>query len=132
MESSRVLDTTMEPENPTDKCAVCIEKNGNVVGHLPKGKYRRFSKTIFFFLRADEYGSCKVRINKSQAINRGDGMGIQCIFKGKFERLTYICSYNSMNIFCYFTISHVASVRVIRRNYAHGERNKIRVKKSSS
>ena len=34
-----------------------------------------------------------------------------------------------MNIFCYFTISHVASVRVIRRNYAHGERNKIRVKK---
>ena len=34
-----------------------------------------------------------------------------------------------MNIFCYFTIPHVASVRVIRRNYAHGERNKIRVKK---
>ena len=37
-----------------------------------------------------------------------------------------------MNIFCYFTISHVASVRVIRRNYALGERNNIRVKKSSS
>ena len=34
-----------------------------------------------------------------------------------------------MNIFCYFTIPHVASVRVIRRNYAHEERNKIRVKK---
>ena len=34
-----------------------------------------------------------------------------------------------MNIFCYFTIPHVASARVIRRNYAHGERNKIRVKK---
>ena len=34
-----------------------------------------------------------------------------------------------MNMFCYFTISHVASVRVIRSNYAHGERNKIRVKK---
>ena len=33
-----------------------------------------------------------------------------------------------MNIFCYFTISHVASVRVIRRNYAHGERNKIKKK----
>ena len=37
-----------------------------------------------------------------------------------------------MNIFCYFTISHVASVRVIPRNYAHEERNKIRVKKSLS
>ena len=33
-----------------------------------------------------------------------------------------------MNIF-YFTISDVASVRVIQRNYAHGERNEIRVKK---
>ena len=33
-----------------------------------------------------------------------------------------------MNLFCYFTISHVASARVIQRNYAHGERNKIRVK----
>ena len=52
-------------------------KNGNVVGHLPKGKYGRFSKTIFF-LRADEYGSCKVRINKSKAINRGDGMEKEC------------------------------------------------------
>ena len=61
-----------------DKYAVCIEKNRNVVGHLPKGKYGRFSKTIFFFLRADEYGSCKVRINKSKAINRGDGMEIEC------------------------------------------------------
>ena len=55
----------------------CHILNGNVVGHLPKGKYGRFSKTTFFFLRADEYGSCKVRINKSKAINRGDGMEIQ-------------------------------------------------------
>ena len=68
----------MEPENSTDKYAVCIEKNGNVVGHLSKGKYGRFSKTIFFFLRANEYGSCKVRINKSKAINGGDGMEIAC------------------------------------------------------
>ena len=37
-----------------------------------------------------------------------------------------------MNIFCYFTISHIARVRVIRRYYAHEERNKIRVEKSSS
>ena len=73
-----VLDTRIKPENPTDKYAVCIEKNGNVVGHLPTGKYGRFSKTIFIFLRADEHGSCKVRINKSKAINRGDGMEIEC------------------------------------------------------
>ena len=66
----------MEPGNPTDKYPVCIEKNENVVGHLLKGKYGRFNKKIFFFLRADEYGSWKVRINK--AINRGDAMEIEC------------------------------------------------------
>ena len=42
------------------------------------GKFDRFSKTIFFFLRADEYRSCKVRINKNKVINRGDGMEIEC------------------------------------------------------
>ena len=76
----------MESENPTDKSTVCIEKNGNVVGHLPKGKYGRFSKTIFFFLRADEYGSCKVRINKSKAINRGDGIEIECALEFNGQR----------------------------------------------
>ena len=34
-----------------------------------------------------------------------------------------------MNIFCYFTISHVASVRVIRRNYAHGKEIRFELKK---
>ena len=66
-----VLNTRMEPQNPKDKYAVCIEKNGNVVGGLPKGKYGCFSKTIFFFLRADEY-------DKSKTVNCGDGMEIEC------------------------------------------------------
>ena len=48
------------------------------MGHLPKGKYGRFSKMIFLFLRADAYGSFKVSINKSKAINRGDGTKIEC------------------------------------------------------
>ena len=73
-----VLDTRMELENPADKFAICIEKNGNVVGQMPRRKYSCFSKTIFFLLRADEYGSCKVRINKSKAINHGDGIEIEC------------------------------------------------------
>ena len=73
-----ILDT-MQPENPKDKYAVCIENNGKIVGHLPKGKNGRFSKTVFFFLRADVYGSCKVEVKKSKAINRGDGMEIACI-----------------------------------------------------
>ena len=55
----------MAPEIPTDKYAVCVENNGNVVGHLTKKNNGRFSKTIFFFLRAGECGSCKVRIRKA-------------------------------------------------------------------
>ena len=46
---SKVLDTRMKLENPTGKYAAFIEKNGNVVGHLPKGKYGHFSKTFSFF-----------------------------------------------------------------------------------
>ena len=48
-----VLDTRMEPENPTDKYPVCVESNGNVLGHLTKGNNSCFSKLIFIFLRAD-------------------------------------------------------------------------------
>lgn len=66
----------MEPENLTDKYAVCIENNGNFVRHLTKGNDNRSSKTIFFFLKADECGSCKVRKRKSKAINRGEGMEV--------------------------------------------------------
>ena len=43
---TEILDT-MQPENPKDKYAVCVENNGKIVGHLPKGKKvasaRRFS-----------------------------------------------------------------------------------------
>ena len=42
-----VLDTRTEPENPTDKYAVCIEKN--VVGHLPKGSTVASAKRFSFF-----------------------------------------------------------------------------------
>ena len=35
-----VLDTRMEPENPTDKFAVCIEENGNVVESFAYAKTR--------------------------------------------------------------------------------------------
>ena len=43
-----------------------------------KGTDSPLSKTIFFFLRADEYGSCKFEIRKSEAINRGEGIEVEC------------------------------------------------------
>ena len=44
-----VLDTTMELENPTDKYAVCIEKNGNILGTLAYGKTRSLQQNDFLF-----------------------------------------------------------------------------------
>ena len=45
--SNEVLQTRMEPENPTDKYTVCVLKDGKVVGHLKKGSNGRFCKNNF-------------------------------------------------------------------------------------
>ena len=46
------------------------------MGHLQLGKDEKFAKTVFYFLRADEYGSCDVLI-KGKSVNLGDGDGMQ-------------------------------------------------------
>ena len=51
------LSTEREPGNLVDKYAVCVKKNNEIVGHLQLGKDGKFAKTVFYFLRADEYGS---------------------------------------------------------------------------
>ena len=48
--SNEVLQTRREPENPTDKYAVYVLKDGKVVGHLKKGSNGRFAKIIVYFL----------------------------------------------------------------------------------
>ena len=40
--------TAIESDNIMDKYAVCVLKNNDIVGHLPKGKNWKFAKTIFF------------------------------------------------------------------------------------
>ena len=40
------------------------------------GKDGKFAKTVFYFLRADEYGTCIVLI-KVKLVNLGDGDGMQ-------------------------------------------------------
>ena len=129
------LDTRMEPKKA--KCATLRKNNGKVpkkwhrfnveytwcvfrlVAQLPKRKYGCFSKTVFFHLRADEYCSCKARINKSKAFDRNDSIEIGCalgfigqkllidILEKNFERIIYICSCNSKIMYCCFTMSHV-------------------------
>ena len=58
------LSCEREPDNPLDKYAVCVKKE-KIVGHLPLGKSRKFAKTIFYFLRADELSSCKIVVTES-------------------------------------------------------------------
>ena len=50
------LDTHMEPESKIDKFAIAIIGGSEVVvGHIVKGKTRRFSKIIFYFLQVSQY-----------------------------------------------------------------------------
>ena len=51
-----------EPANLVDKYTVSVKKEIEIVGHLPLGKDGKFAKTVFYFLSADEYGSCNVLI----------------------------------------------------------------------
>ena len=53
------LATALEPDNVV---VVCVKKKNVIVGHLPLGKDGRFAKMLFYFLRADRYVECKVKI----------------------------------------------------------------------
>ena len=71
-----MLSAVPEPRNIVDKYAVSVQRDGEVVGHLMKGKSGRFAKTIFYFLRVDKKNDCTVVVT-GKAINRGDGEGMQ-------------------------------------------------------
>ena len=78
--SNEVLQTRREPENPADKYAVCVLKDGKVVGHLKKGSNGRFAETIFYFLRSDTYAKCYVKITgKPENLADGEGMQVPCM-----------------------------------------------------
>ena len=72
----------IEPGNPVDKYVIGVKKNNAKVGHLPLGCSGKFAKTIFYFLRADEWSECKVIVT-GKPVNRGDGDGMQvpCLLK---------------------------------------------------
>ena len=74
----------IEPANPVDKYAVAAKKNNVVVGHIPLGCSGKFAKTIFYFLRADEWSECKVIVT-GKPVNRGDGHGMQVLCLLKFH-----------------------------------------------
>ena len=59
----------MEPHNQKDRCDVCVRKDGEVVGHIEKGRSGRL-----FFLRSDATGSCRCTVT-GKAVNLGDKEG---------------------------------------------------------
>ena len=89
--NDEIVSTEREPGNLVDKYAVCVKKENEIVGHLPLGKDGKFAKTVFYFLRADEYGSCNVLI-KGKLANLGDGDGMQVSCKLNFVgQKRFIC-----------------------------------------
>ena len=64
----QALKEVPEPKNVVDKYAVCVMLGDEIVGQLKKGRTGCFAKTAFYFLRADEKGSCIV-IVKDKAVN---------------------------------------------------------------
>ena len=73
--TGEILSTEREPGNLVDKYAVCKERKWTS-GTPTTWKDGKFAKTVFSFLRADEYGSCNVLI-KGKPVNLGDGDGMQ-------------------------------------------------------
>ena len=81
-----ILSTEREPGDLVDKYAVCVKKENEI-----DGKDGKFAKTVFYFLRADEYGLCNVLI-KGKTVNLGDGNGMQFSCTLSFAgRKKFIC-----------------------------------------
>ena len=66
-----------EPTNEKDRLAVCVQKEGQVVGHVP----RNLAPLLFYFLDRDmNKGFAEVT---AVPLNHGTGMGMEvpCIFR---------------------------------------------------
>ena len=57
-----ILKAQHEPENEYDKYAVAVERCGDAVEHLSKGRSVRFAKTVSDFLRASNENCCRVEV----------------------------------------------------------------------
>ena len=57
------LNTHMEPQNEVDKYAVAVlDKEKNVIGHLPKWTSGKYAKTIFYFLGNDSVNFARLKL----------------------------------------------------------------------
>ena len=79
--NEEILKTRREPENEYDKYPVAVERCGDVVGHLSKGRPARFAKTVSYFLSVRNGKCCRVEVT-GKRVYLGDGgrLQIPCIF----------------------------------------------------
>ena len=56
------LSTRPESESEIDKYAVAVTKDAQVIGHLKKGKTSRYTKTVFYFLRANSMNTASITV----------------------------------------------------------------------
>ena len=87
--NEEILKARPEPENEYDKYAAAVERCGDVVGHLSKGRFARFAKTVSYFLRASNENCCRVEVtDKRVNLGNGEGLHTPCILyfsrKAKF------------------------------------------------
>ena len=74
-----IWDILMEPGNRTNKFAVSGKINEKIVRHFKKDTSGRFTKTIFYFLRRNEYSSAWAKvIGKKFNLCDGERMQVHC------------------------------------------------------
>ena len=74
--NGEILKALPEPENEYDKYAVAVERCGDVVGHLSKGRSARFAKIVSYFLCTSNENCCRVEVT-GKRVNLGDREGLQ-------------------------------------------------------
>ena len=84
--NGEILKARPEPENEYDKYTVTVERCGDVVGHLSKGRFARFTKTVSYFLRVSNENCCWVEVTgKRVNLGNGEGLQIPCILHSSGE-----------------------------------------------
>ena len=71
-----VLQCQMETDIAVGKYAVAVVNKDRAVGHMIKEKTGKFTKIVFFFLRAEVSTMVTVKINR-KAVNKGKGEGME-------------------------------------------------------
>ena len=69
------LNVRIEPNN-------LVGKDANIVEHLKKGVSGKFAKTVFYFLRSDNYSNCFAKISGKRCnLKDGEGLQVPCYLK---------------------------------------------------